>query len=65
MNYVNHSKVKSEILKSNFYNFFGKFFYNFFFFIYIKLFKNLSAKYCQQNKEMLQKKSSQKISKSL
>ena len=33
-----------------------KFFYNFFFFTYIKISKDLSAKYYQNNKERLQKK---------
>ena len=48
-------KFKSDIFiscnKSIFYNFF----YNFFS-IYIKISKNLSAKYYQENKERLQKK---------
>ena len=36
--------------------FFQNFFYIYIFFIYIKLSKNLSAKYYQENKERLQKK---------
>ena len=40
MNYVNHDKV----------------FFLFFFFIHIRMSKNLSNKYCQENKERLQKK---------
>ena len=49
-------KFKSDILKSS-NKFFCNFFINFFiiFFIYIKLFKILSAKYDQENKERLQK----------
>ena len=46
-------KFKSDI----FYNFFDKFFlYFFFLYISIKMSKNLSAKYYQENKERFQKK---------
>ena len=65
MNYVNHDKVKieSSIFKSSNKSIFHKFFYIFFYnlyiyiyiHIYIKLFKILSAKYNQENKEGLQK----------
>ena len=52
-------KFKSDFFKSSnkliFYKFFYKLFLGFFF-IYIKLSKNLSAKYYQENKERLQKK---------
>ena len=50
MDYVNHDKVKSDIFYKLFYNFL------YFFFIYIKISKNFSAKYYQENKERLQKK---------
>ena len=62
-------KFKSDIFKSSnkyiFYNFFYKsffyfffiFYFLFFFFIYMKMSKNLLAKYYQENKERLQKKS--------
>ena len=63
-------KFKSGIFKSSnkyiFYNFFYKSFFYFFlffiylfifFFIYMKMSKNLLAKYYQENKERLQKKS--------
>ena len=45
MNYANHDKID---LSSN------NFFYNFFF-TYLKLFKDSSAKYYQDNKERLEK----------
>ena len=52
-------KFKSDIFKSSykyiFYNFFVISFYKFFF-IYIKMSKNLSAKHHQENNERLQKK---------
>ena len=56
MNYVNCNKVTfSSLLINPFsYKFFYNFFYNFFF-IYIKMSKNLSANYYQENKERLQK----------
>ena len=47
-------KLKSDIFKSS-NHFFYNFLYNFFL-IYIKMFKNLSAKKYQGNKERLQKK---------
>ena len=47
MNYINHNEVTSLNLLMNF-------FYNYFF-IYIKIFKNLSAKYYQVNKERQKK----------
>ena len=56
-------KLKSEILKSVFYKFFYKSLYRFF--LYIKISKTLSAKYYQENKEGLQKKTSQKKHQSL
>ena len=57
MNQVNYKfKIKSNILKSSNKFILYKFFYNFFF-IYIKMLKNLSAKYYEETKERLQKKS--------
>ena len=55
MNYVNREnyKIKSDIFESSKNPIF--FFFNFFFFKYIKMSKNLSAKYYQENKERLQK----------
>ena len=61
MNYVNHGKTK--IYKVAFLNlsinpFFYKFhpFFLIIFFIYMKMSKNLSATYYQENKERLQKR---------
>ena len=60
---MNKLKFESDFFKCYnkfiFYNFFDNFFYKFFF-IYIKMSKNLSAKYCQENKERLQKKARQR-----
>ena len=52
MNYVNHNKVK--IQNWHFFYFFYNFFYNFFSYIY-KIYKNLSAKYHQENKDYKKK----------
>ena len=53
-------KFKSDILKSSnksiLYSFFYKFSYNFCFFVYIDLSKNLSAKYYQNIKKEYRKK---------
>ena len=62
MNCVNHDKVKiCEFLNLSINPFFNKCLYNFFFFffsyIYIKMSKNLPAKYYEENKERLQQKS--------
>ena len=48
-------KFKSDFLKSS-NKFFYRFFFIIFFNIHIKMSKNLSAKYYQENKERLQKK---------
>ena len=48
-------KFKIDILKSSNKSIFHRFFF-FFSCIYIKTSKDLSAKYCQENKERLQKK---------
>ena len=48
-------KFKSNIFKSIFYNFFYKFLLQFFF-MYIETSKNPSTKYCQENKERLERK---------
>ena len=61
MNYVNHIKVKvkSNIFKSSNKSSFYKFciyIYFKYFFIYIKMSKNSSAKYYPENKKALPKK---------
>ena len=56
MNYVNYNKFKSNILKCSNKSIFHKFFGNFFFFIYVKISENLSAKCYQENKRRLQKR---------
>ena len=60
MNYVNDGiykiKFKFDILKSSNKSIFHRFFSFIHVYIYIKIFKDLSAKYCQENKERLQKK---------
>ena len=54
MNYINHDKIYLQ----HFYVF-----YNFFFYIYIKISKDSSGKHYQNNKELLLKKAGERYQK--
>ena len=54
-------KFKSDIFKSSNKSISNEFLYIYIFFIYIKMSKNPSAKYYQENKERLQEKTCEDI----
>ena len=54
MNYVNQNKIKIDVFKCRNKSIFLLIvFFNIFIYIYMKASKDLSAKYCQENKERL------------